>query len=156
MMTISLQLLYRMRKQRTNADAATRHQPRAVSSRSNRWRWERPCRHLARSAKPPVRVRRFRATRQRAPAVWVRRLLLLRLRPLRCHISACWCRLQHCHSTVWVSRACPLGRGILKYRRHRIHKCLDTLLANQTARRAMPPTIANRGQRKMADCPSYY
>ena len=56
-----------------------------------------------------------------------------------------------------VSLACvPLGRGILEYRRHRIDKCLDTLLANQTARRAMPPTIANRGQRKMADCPSYY
>jgi len=40
--------------------------------------------------------------------------------------------------------------------RHRIDKYLDTLLANQTARKVKPPTIAKRGQRKMADCPSCY
>jgi len=40
--------------------------------------------------------------------------------------------------------------------RHRIDKYLDTLLANQTARKASPPSIAKSGSRKMADCPSYY
>jgi len=40
--------------------------------------------------------------------------------------------------------------------RQRIDKYLDTLLANQTPRKAMPPTTAKRGHRKMADCPSYY
>ena len=43
--------------------------------------------------------------------------------------------------------------------RHRLDKYLDTLLASQTARKALPPTkatIAKRGNRKMADCPSYY
>ena len=41
-------------------------------------------------------------------------------------------------------------------RRHRIDKYLHTILANQTARKAMPPVIAKAGHRKMADCPSYY
>jgi len=40
--------------------------------------------------------------------------------------------------------------------RHRTDKYLRTLLANQTARKAMPLTTDKRGQRKMADCPSYY
>jgi len=40
--------------------------------------------------------------------------------------------------------------------RHRIDIYLATLLASQTARKALPPTIAESGNRKMADCPSYY
>ena len=42
--------------------------------------------------------------------------------------------------------------------RHRIDKYLDsTSLANQTAaRKALPPTTDKSGNRKMADCPSYY
>ena len=36
--------------------------------------------------------------------------------------------------------------------RHRI----DTLIANQTARTALPPTTAKSGNRKMADCPSLF
>jgi len=40
--------------------------------------------------------------------------------------------------------------------RHRIDKYLDTALANQIARKALPPTIAKSLNRKMADCPSYY
>jgi len=39
--------------------------------------------------------------------------------------------------------------------RHRIYKYLDSLLASQTARKAKPPTTDIRGQRKMADWPSY-
>ena len=33
-----------------------------------------------------------------------------------------------------------------------IDKYLDTLLASQTARKAMPPTTAKRDHRKMVDC----
>ena len=33
---------------------------------------------------------------------------------------------------------------------------LDALLASQTARKASPSTVAKSGNRKMADCPSYY
>jgi len=33
---------------------------------------------------------------------------------------------------------------------------LDTLLANQTARKALPPTIAKSNNRKMAGYTSYY
>ena len=40
--------------------------------------------------------------------------------------------------------------------RHRIDKYLDTSLANQTARNALPPTAAKSGIRKMADCWSCY
>ena len=40
--------------------------------------------------------------------------------------------------------------------RHRIDKCMDTLLANQTARKVKPRTIAESRSGKMADCPSYY
>jgi len=40
--------------------------------------------------------------------------------------------------------------------RHRIDKYLDTFLASQTARKALPPIIAKSRNRKMADCPSYY
>jgi len=40
--------------------------------------------------------------------------------------------------------------------RDRIDKYLDTLLADQTARKALPPTTAKSRNRKMADCPSYY
>jgi len=40
--------------------------------------------------------------------------------------------------------------------RHRIDKSLDTVLANQTARKALPLTTAKSRNRKMADCPSYY
>jgi len=36
--------------------------------------------------------------------------------------------------------------------RHRI----DTLIANQTARTALPPTTAKSGNHKMADCPSLF
>ena len=39
--------------------------------------------------------------------------------------------------------------------RHSRDKYLDTLLANQTARKVKPPT-KQKGQRKMADCPSCY
>ena len=39
--------------------------------------------------------------------------------------------------------------------RHRIDKYLATLLASQTARKALPPTIAESGNRKMADCRSF-
>jgi len=41
-------------------------------------------------------------------------------------------------------------------RRHRIDTYLGTLLVNQTARKALPQTIAKSGNRKLADCPSYY
>jgi len=34
-------------------------------------------------------------------------------------------------------------------------KYLDNLLASQTARKALPPTVAKSGNGKMADCPSY-
>ena len=43
--------------------------------------------------------------------------------------------------------------------RHRIDKYLDTLLANHanSSEGSMkPPIIAKSGNRKMADCPSYY
>jgi len=40
-------------------------------------------------------------------------------------------------------------------RRHRIDKYLDIILANQTALKALPLTIARSRNRKMADCPSY-
>jgi len=39
---------------------------------------------------------------------------------------------------------------------HTIDKYLDTLLANQTVRKALPPTIDKSRSRKMADCWSYY
>jgi len=39
---------------------------------------------------------------------------------------------------------------------HRTDKYLDTLPANQTARKALPPTTAKSRNRKMTDCPSYY
>ena len=39
---------------------------------------------------------------------------------------------------------------------HRIDKYLETLLTSQTARKALPPTIAKSRNRTMADCPSYY
>jgi len=35
-------------------------------------------------------------------------------------------------------------------------KYLDTLLSSRTAQKALPPTIAKSGNRKMADCLSYY
>jgi len=40
--------------------------------------------------------------------------------------------------------------------RHRIDKYLDTLLANKTAQKALPPTTDKSCSRKMVDCPSYY
>jgi len=40
--------------------------------------------------------------------------------------------------------------------RHRINKYLDTLLASQTGRKALPPTTTKSGNCKMADCLSYY
>ena len=50
----------------------------------------------------------------------------------------------------------PRPLAVLNFResdhRHRIDKYLDTLRANQTARKAKPPTIDKRRQRKMADC----
>ena len=38
--------------------------------------------------------------------------------------------------------------------RHRMDKYPDTLLANQIAQKALPPTIAKNGTRKRVDCPS--
>jgi len=55
-------------------------------------------------------------------------------------------------ASYWL--CCVLDDG--GRRRHRIDKYLDTLLANQTARKAMQPTIDHKVQRKMADCQSYY
>ena len=37
-----------------------------------------------------------------------------------------------------------------------LDKYLDTSLASQTARKALPPTIDKSRNRKMADSPSYY
>ena len=39
--------------------------------------------------------------------------------------------------------------------KHRTDKYLDTLLANQTSRKAKPPITTKRVHRKMADCPSF-
>jgi len=36
--------------------------------------------------------------------------------------------------------------------RHGVDKYLDTLLANQTAQKALPPTTARSRNRKMVDC----
>ena len=44
--------------------------------------------------------------------------------------------------------ACQKNRRLRATHRHRIDKYLDTLLANQTARKALPPTIAKSGNRK--------
>ena len=52
--------------------------------------------------------------------------------------------------------AVQLNNNGCQKRRHRIDKYLDILLANQTARKAMPPTIAKSRNRKMAGCLSYY
>ena len=46
--------------------------------------------------------------------------------------------------------------GVWQIHIHRIDKYLDTLLANLTAHKALPSTTAKRGNRNMADCPSYY
>jgi len=53
--------------------------------------------------------------------------------------------------------ASPLqtGEALRVLHWHRIDKYLDTLLANQTARKAMPPTTDKSCNRKIADCPSY-
>ena len=54
----------------------------------------------------------------------------------------------------------PRPLAVLNFResdhRHRIDKYLDTLLASQTAQKALPPTIAKSRNRKMAYCPSCY
>jgi len=53
------------------------------------------------------------------------------------------------HSVETVVQFSPVNR-------HNIEKYLDTIHVNQTARKALPPTIAKNHNRKMADCPSCY
>jgi len=55
-----------------------------------------------------------------------------------------------------VCTSLQTGVGYIGVHRHRIDKYLDTLLGNQTARKALSPTTAKIRNRKMADCPSYY
>jgi len=70
------------------------------------------------------------------------------------HTSTSWLSFLQAGCSSW----CPTNsvKALKAEYRHRIDKYLDTLLANKTAQKALPPTTDKSCSRKMADCPSYY